>query len=168
MNYLITGVSGVGKTTVAEELAKRGYEAYDMDAVPGLTRWEDDAGKPIKPPADPPKGWFNNHHWNWDIKKLKKIMTSSKKDKYFSGTASNQKGHLGLFDKVFALVIDEQQLIDRLTNRTNNPFGKHPNELADILSWHKWFENVLVEKGAIPINGTLPVDKIVSEIINDK
>ena len=34
----ITGVAGVGKTTVLNELKRRGYEAYDADE--NLSSWE--------------------------------------------------------------------------------------------------------------------------------
>ncbi|MBV9710451.1 MAG: hypothetical protein JO011_06010 [Ktedonobacteraceae bacterium] len=46
--YLITGESGTGKSSLATELQKRRYIAYDGDATPGLAYHADHAtGKPI-------------------------------------------------------------------------------------------------------------------------
>ena len=40
-NYYITGVSGTGKTTVCEELTKRGFFAIDQDSkMYGLCSWK--------------------------------------------------------------------------------------------------------------------------------
>ena len=47
--YLVTGRGGAGKSTVAEELKRRGYAAFDGDDLPGLSRSEDAVtGEPVK------------------------------------------------------------------------------------------------------------------------
>lgn len=35
-SILITGVSGVGKTSISQKLNEMGYRAYDMDSEPEL------------------------------------------------------------------------------------------------------------------------------------
>ena len=39
--YLITGWTGCGKLTIIDELKTRGFSAYNIVAIPGLTRLED-------------------------------------------------------------------------------------------------------------------------------
>jgi dephospho-CoA kinase len=41
MKCLVIGRAGSGKSSVANEIKGRGYNAFDADKVPGLARWED-------------------------------------------------------------------------------------------------------------------------------
>ena len=168
--YLITGSPGVGKTSVVEELTKRGYKAYNTDNYREIT-WFDDlqTGKPLKnkPPAtfDPTR-----HGWNWRLPALKKLLNSAK-NVFVSGVTSNTIENLDLFDKVFVLHIGLDTLKDRLTDRANNDFGKHPDELREVLKDHDGSDIFWKNKGAIIINAEQPIIKVVDDIlahINEK
>lgn len=58
MNYLIEGLSGTGKTTVGEELARRGYRVLDADEAFGYY------GDPETGISTETKHQLN---WLWDI-----------------------------------------------------------------------------------------------------
>ena len=61
-NYLIEGVSGAGKTAVATELQRRGYQAIHGDRE--LTyRGDPETGKPTAI-------WMSEHQF-WDVEKVK-------------------------------------------------------------------------------------------------
>ena len=165
MKYLITGVTGSGKSTIAGELRNRGRVVYDTDSE-NLARWEDDEGKPAPSEHHPSEEWLKHHHWNINEDKLQKILKDHE-NIGLCGTASNLKNFFSLFDKIFVLVIDQPELAERLNNRTNNPFGKSAEEQADIFSWHKWYEESLIKQGAQTIDATLPLNEVVELILKD-
>jgi hypothetical protein len=64
------------------------------------------------------------------------------------------------------LVVDTDTLRHRLLSRTGNDYGKHPGELAGILSYHPMLERELLSApGAVAIDATKPLDAVVNEII---
>lgn len=73
---LITGTSTSGKSAVAKELVKRGYEAYDMEHN-GISAWYNKkTGKRAAEFGEMPvrsEAWLSKHEWrtsmDWLIKK---------------------------------------------------------------------------------------------------
>lgn len=167
MKILITGVVGSGKSTIIKELRKRGYHAYDGDIVKGLTRWEDGNGQPVvDKPKPKPKGWFDNHYWNWNEQLLRELLNKSKLI-FIGGIASNQKKFYSLFDKTILLTLDANTLTLRVKSRKTNSFGKDKNELSHIQSWHKPFEDDLKKMGVVSIDGNLPLNVIIARILKE-
>ena len=70
------------------------------------------------------------------------------------------------FEKTFILSIDDETLKYRLLHRTNNDFGKHPDELAMQLEWNRKVSKHAEEKGYILIDATKPIEKVVDEILS--
>ena len=69
-NYLIEGVSGAGKTAVAGELQRRGYQAIHGDRELAY-RGDPKTGLPMAPETDIPTAvWISEHHV-WDVVKVK-------------------------------------------------------------------------------------------------
>jgi broad-specificity NMP kinase len=165
MKVYVTGISGVGKSTLVEELNKRGITAFDVDSVRNLCHWKNKrTGKKVDRVSGVSKEWLEEHSWICDVKRLKKLINS--KDKIvIAGITSNQKDFLGLFDQVFLLHCKEEIFLSRLRNRENNDFGKNKSEQKHILSWYKDFEKEMIEKKAIPINSEASILIIADKII---
>jgi hypothetical protein len=79
---LITGMSGTGKSAVIQELASRGYPAYDLD-TPEWSEWIDAA------PSDgltPVQG----KDWVWRENRVRELLSGSEEGTLFiSGCAEN-------------------------------------------------------------------------------
>lgn len=164
MKILVTGGVAAGKSTVAGELQKRGFIAYDADSLPGLSRWEDDQGNEVQPLENPPRDWFTNHHWNWQAEKLKELL-QAEATVFVCGSSSNFRGFLELFDEVILLEIAIPELAKRVATRSTNDFGKNENEMEDIKSWHDWFQETIKDYGASVIEATKPLEDVIDEIV---
>lgn len=168
--YYITGISGTGKSTVIEELSKRGYSTIDIDDVEGLCHWVNKSSGEL---ADYYTGvgadWLSQHEWICDKTILKKELLSKKSEIVFvCGLADNKTKILPLFQKVFLLQADEDTITKRLTSSGRaHDFGFHEADRKYIFSIAKDFETQSVKAGAIPINTNQPAAQVINTILSE-
>jgi hypothetical protein len=153
-NYLVEGLSGAGKSSVYEELIGRGYKAISTDRA-----W--------KYRADPDTGLSGRPiHYDgsmWDQRKALSELESPEPDVLFvCGSSRNRDRFLPYFTKVFNLRIDDDTMRRRLRERTNNDFGKQPEEVELMLRLNRSDEK---PAGAIDVDATQPLDKVVDEVL---
>ena len=153
-NYLVEGLSGAGKSSVYEELIRRGYKAISTDRA-----W--------KRHPDPDTGLSGGprHHDNtmWDQQKAVSELESPEPDVLFvCGSSRNRDRFLPYFTKVFNLRIDDDTMRRRLQERTNNDFGKQPEELELMLRVNRSDEK---PAGAIDVDATQPLQQVVDELL---
>jgi len=162
MKIYITGVSGAGKTSLARALTTRGVNAIDLDEI---SHWENKETKEVVGwEAGANEEWMSNHAWVCDMSKLKEGLALAEHS-VLCGHASNQDEYMALFDKTFVLNCLAETIMHRLATRTDNDFGKHPDDLARILNWNKGFTDWMVGKGAAILDGEKPLNDLVDEII---
>lgn len=164
----ITGISGTGKSTIAEELNKKGIYSIDIDSSKyGLCSWKNKETKEaVYFEHGMSKDWMEAHGWYCDIEKLMKLLDTPNDITVAVGITMNQNEYLSMFDKVFLLQCSEKTFLDRLDARTSNNFGKHPIEKEHVLSFYRDFEKDLIDRGAIPINAEEPLDVVINNIIS--
>jgi broad-specificity NMP kinase len=167
MKVLITGFPGTGKSSVAQELQRRGHSAYDTEAMRGYMHLEDVVtGERVKLPDPVPRGWFDTRgNFNWDIVRVTQLLEAHTDDVFICALADNQGALYDQFDKMFILIVDEVDLEKRLRLRTTTDYGKDGLEMADIMMLHKHFEQSLQNLGAIPINAKKALHDVVDDIL---
>jgi len=147
---LLTGMSGTGKSTVMTELAARGYKAVDTDDGDWHV-WADVAGEPDRV---------------WREDRIRELLLSEDVDVLFvSGTASNQVEFYPWFDHVVLLSAPVPVIVERLARRTNNPYGKRPDELARVLGHVETIEPLLRRGATLEVDTSVPLQEVVEAIL---
>lgn len=165
-NYLITGVAGTGKSTLAKELRRRGYAAYDTEE--GFSYYVDKrTGERCAYPKEPSPEWYENHERVFDEKVLMNLFKKHADEPLFiASITANQAKYYDHFDKIFLLSAPDEVITHRLGTRTNNYFGRHPLDLARVIGRHQQFDDELRALGATPIDSTQPIEQVAAEIIS--
>src|SRR5918999_905213 len=133
---LLTGMSGTGKSTVINELAARGYKAIDTD-YGGLSQF-------VRGPHDEPTGLDPGQDWVWREDRIQTLLATEDVDVLFlSGCAPNQGKFYPQFDHIILLTAPAAVIVERLATRTNNPYGKRPEEVARVLDLIQTIEPLL-------------------------
>ena len=152
-NYLVEGLSGAGKSSVYEELIRRGYKAISTDRA-----W--------KYHADPDTGPGRTIHYvnsMWDQQKAFRELESPEPEVLFvCGSSRNRDSFLPYFTKIFNLRIDDDTMRRRLQERTNNDYGKQPEEVELMLRLNRSDEK---PAGAIDVDATQPLHQVVDELL---
>lgn len=165
-NYLIEGVSGAGKTAVAMELQRRGYQAIHGDRE--LAYWGDPAtGLPIAPKEGTATAeWISEHHI-WDVEKVKAFIAGQDEPvTFFCGGSRNSAKFIDLLDGVFVLEIDADTANRRIEARVAldpTDFGGKEEERALIARLFATKEQL--PKDAIRIDAAAPIARVVDDIL---
>jgi adenylate kinase family enzyme len=164
----ITGPSGAGKSTVRNELVKRGYEAHDTDED-GISAWYDNQTlEPVEwpPEKDRSADWYEKHDYRMSTERVEELAErANTKLIFLCGIPANDKEFREYYDKIICLVIDKEVMQRRVTARTNNGFGKSPDELKLMLYWHGKMLERYGQWGATMIDATQSPNTVVDEII---
>ena len=113
---LVTGMSGVGKSTVLAALESRGFDVVDTDE-PGWTDW-----------SDAQQGYV------WREPRIVELLGGDRDVALFvSGTVSNQGRFYSSFDAVVLLSAPVHVLLGRIDARTTNDYGKTAEQRELIL-----------------------------------
>jgi shikimate kinase len=157
---LITGMSGTGKSTVIRELAARGYKAVDADE-PGWSELVHVPGQPGISAAAPGEDWL------WREDRIQELLATDDGEVLFlSGCATNQVKFYPQLDHIILLSAPLRLMIERLTTRTTNPYGKDPDELAMILHNTRTVEPRLRRGASLEVDTSAPIERVVESILD--
>ncbi len=78
----------------------------------------------------------------WDEQRMHQLLASNR-EVVVSGTAENQGRFYDRFEHVVLLSAPLQILVERVSGRTNNPYGKTPEQRAEIARYVDTVEPLL-------------------------
>ncbi|HZX03501.1 AAA family ATPase [Kribbella sp.] len=136
---LITGMSGAGKTTVLDELARRGHHTVDTD--------HDDWTLP---------------DGTWDEPRMHQLLAQP--EVIVSGTVENQGSFYDRFHHVVLFTAPLEILIDRVRRRTNNPYGRTPAEQGEIAHYVRTVEPLLRRGATLEVDTRQPISALADTI----
>lgn len=158
---LLTGLSGVGKSTVIAALAARGYTAVDADCDE-YSEWvavsdeSDAAGTPVEAGRD----------WVWREDRIQALLAAEDADILFlGGCAANMRAFLPQFDQIILLSAPADVMVARLATRTTNQYGKRPDEVARVLGQLETVEPLLRRAATYEINTSAPLEQVVASVL---
>jgi len=165
-NYLITGVAGTGKSTLAKELRRRGYAAYDTEE--GFSYYIDKkTGERCAYPKQPSQEWYDGHERVFDERVLMNLMKKHADEPLFiCSITANQAKFYPDFDKIFLLSASDELITHRLGTRTNNYFGRNPLDLQRVIGRHQQFDDELLALDAIPIDAAQDISGMTDDIVS--
>ena len=155
-NYLVEGVSGTGKTSVCNELSRRGYHAINGDRELAY-QGDPETGEPIDTA-------LHEHHI-WDVSRVRALVAEQHEPvTFFCGGSRNFSTFIDLFDEVFVLDVDPDTLHRRLDQRPRDEWGSKQSERDLILRLHRTKEDI--PRTGVVIDATPPLADVVDEILS--
>jgi shikimate kinase len=137
---LVTGMSGVGKSTLLDELSRRGHETVDTDY-----------------------GGWHRPDGTWDERRMGALLDRPA-TVVVSGTAENQGRFYDRFHHVVLLSAPLAVLIERVVGRSNNPYGKTAEQQADIERYVREVEPLLRRGATVTLDGRRPVGELADTV----
>jgi shikimate kinase len=135
-------MSGVGKSTIGVALRSRGFKAVDLDCG------------------------YCNPDGSWNETLVERLISTEDAEILFViGAADNQPRFYPRFDLIVLLSAPVEVMIKRLSDRTTNPFGKHPTELAKVLSDHQEYEPLIRRIADAEIVTDRHTDAVLEELL---
>ena len=137
---LVTGMSGVGKSTLLAGLAQRGQTVVDTDY----------------------DGWVLQDGL-WDEPRMQDLLDHAD-SVVVSGTVENQVLFYGYFDHVVLLSAPLETLLDRVKQRTSNPYGNRAEEQREIAVYLDTVEPLLRRGATLELDGRAEPDALVAAV----
>ncbi|WP_237165576.1 AAA family ATPase [Mycolicibacterium obuense] len=143
---LITGMSGVGKTTALDGLSQQGFATVDTDEGDWIDVVD---GEPL-----------------WREPLLAALLSRPRPTALFvAGTVVNQGVFYDRFDAVVLLSAPSAIAFQRIAERTNNPFGKSDSERRQIARDMAEIEPLLRQAATHEIVTVCPPEEVIAELL---
>jgi len=139
-------MSGTGKSSALAELARRGFRTVDTDEPGWMVEAED--GELL-----------------WDEDKMARLLEEDGPTLFVQGTVRNQGRFYDRFDAVVLLSAPADVILERIAARTNNPWGKSPEQRDLILEQIREIEPLLRATCTHEIDAGLPLADVVERLV---
>ena len=148
---LVTGMSGTGKSTALVELGRRGHRVVDTE----YGGWIEDAPLPDGRGSEP----------LWREDRIDALLTQHSGGALFiSGCVLNQGKFYPQFDAVVLLSAPLHVILERVTSRDTNSFGKTDAERERIAYDVATVEPLLRAGATAEIDTRKPLHEVVDEL----
>jgi shikimate kinase len=93
------------------------------------------------------------------------LSTEDSEVLFVSGCTTNQVKFYSQFDHVVLLTTPAWLIAERLRTRTNNPYGKQPDELARVLRQQQTVEPLLRKASSLEVDTRAPLNQVIETIL---
>lgn len=102
---------------------------------------------------------------SWDEPRMSRLLASNA-EVVVSGTVENQGCFYDRFEHVVLLSAPLPVLVERVSRRTNNPYGKTPEQQAEIARYVDTVEPLLRRGATLELDGQRPASEL-ADVIED-
>ena len=99
----------------------------------------------------------------WDESRMDRLLARHQ-DVVVSGTVENQVHFYHRFEHIVLLSAPLEVLMQRLRDRTNNPYGKSSAERAEIRRYVETIEPLLRRSATVELDGQRPVAELADAV----
>jgi dephospho-CoA kinase len=146
----VTGMSGAGKSTALAELARRGHPVVDTDA-----------GDWIAKVPDPDRGFERL----WRVDRIEALLAQHSAGALFiAGCVPNQGTFYPRFDAIVLLSAPVDVLLERVTLRSTNDYGKREDERVLMLDDVRSVEPLLRARATAEIDTRRPLAEVADQL----
>jgi dephospho-CoA kinase len=145
MHVLITGMSGTGKSSLVDELRRRGYAAYDADED-GFTEPRQDG------------------RWGWRAEEVGELLDRSRDRLLFFAGCSEEQAELP-FDYRVLLTAPEPVMVERLRGRPRGSYGQDDEQLSQVMADLAEVEPLLRGSADLVLTTTEPTATIADALL---
>ena len=136
----MTGMSGAGKSTLLAELARRGHPTVDTDY-----------------------GGWTGPDGAWDEPRMAALL-AAEPSVVVSGTVADQRRFYDRFEHVILLTAPLSVLLDRVTSRPDNPYGRTARQRREITRYTAEVEPLLRRGATVALAGRRPVGELADAV----
>jgi broad-specificity NMP kinase len=153
---LVTGMSGTGKSSALAELGRRGYRVVDTDD-PGWREY-----RTYAEPVDE----LHRGEYVWAEDRMNDLLDAEDDRPLFvAGGVRNQAKFYDRFDAVVLLAAPADVILERVTCRSTNAYGKTERERAEILADLAEVEPVIRQHCTHELDASRPLADTVADLI---
>jgi AAA domain len=145
MRVLLTGMSGTGKSTLVQELRRRGHRAYDAD--------DDGFSEPR-----------THGRWGWRADLVADLLDEHTGRLLFFAGCSEEQIDLP-FDYRVLLTVPRSVLIDRLRTRSGKSYGRSAAELSQVLGDLAEVEPLIRRSADLVLTTTAPPSLVADRLL---
>jgi dephospho-CoA kinase len=147
---LVTGMSGTGKSACIEVLNSRGFHSVDTDTDEWSIWVTQSDGSP---------------DWIWRPEAIDALLDKYEHGQLFvAGCKTNQGKFYSRFDHVVLLSAPAEVILERVTDRSTNTYGKNEEERRQILCYLSEIEPRLRATATIEIDVTASLIDVVDQL----
>jgi len=165
MNIFVTGMSGVGKSTLCNYLKQLKYNAFDLDDIPGLCELYHPNGERVR--ADEKRTELNMLETDYlcDTKALSEHIGSHKGQTFYFGYVDNFSEVARKFEQIILLTVTPEENKRRMSIRTTTDFAKDEKTQNELLAFKDEWESLVRKHNAIVIDASKDTAELANKML---
>lgn len=159
-------MSGAGKSTVCKALINLGYEAYDIESIPGLFSLVDPhTGKVLEGKSLGDLKESLDADWVCNTNKLQTLIANQKNEvAFYCGGTSRTEELMKQFDSTIVLQVSDETTRKRLSNRLQGEFGNSKDTREWVIGWKHQVEADWLAAGGTGVSAEADPDVVARDI----
>jgi dephospho-CoA kinase len=165
MKILVTGMSGVGKSTLCNHFKQLGYNSFDLDDIPNLCNLYHANGSKVTVEENRVDLNMLETDYLCDTAALGKHIDAQVGLTFYFGYIDNFTETAKYFNKIILLIITPDENKHRMSVRTTTDFAKDEKTQNELMKFKNEYETTVQQHDAIIIDASRDTAAIAEEVL---